>query len=178
LTNDTHHQKHLDVDEDDVEEIKKIDPPKPKIPGLTETQLKGLLVIQKSKDPERMKFFQLLIDYIEKLSKSQANIGTLYKMSDQPGTGAITDLMNNISVKKKIPQQTAAGVACCLLMQLLRTRPENNLDEKELKEIDSNTLDSDLLRSMINGDNCKLLYDAIFNHMLIVIDEGRASVKD
>jgi len=172
-------KKQLKVDDDDVEKIeeKKTKPQVLNKSSFTEKQNKGLQVIQRANDVERMKYCNLLMQYLEKLSKSNVKLGTLYILSVQPDSKLITELMSDIVTRNKVPQSASAEVAYCLLMQMLRTRPEENLNKKMLKEIDTNSLDSDQLRNMIKDDSCQDLYDAIFNHMVIIIDDGNSNIK-
>lgn len=60
-------------------------------------------------------------------------------------------------------------------MQILRTRQNHNTQKEDLEQHD--TIDSDELRIILSHNKCQMFYEAIFEHMLNIIEDKSSTVQ-
>ena len=171
---------HVQVDEDDIDKAEESKEPKQKTIkdlNLNEKSKEGLQIIQKAQDPQRVSVAKILIDYIEKISFSNANTQVLYNLKNSATSGEeVLELMYDVSKKKKVNNTVKVEAAATLLMQLLKSREKHNVDQEYMKH-NEDELDSNEIRKIIHEEGCKNLYDAIFDHMVRVVSNKKSEIE-
>lgn len=145
---------------------------------LTERGKKGLKVIRESNDSQRKNYSKILIKFIESKMKVVKTDNYLYNLDecDDPSMSQlICEQIYEIEQRKQPGKTLSLEVACGLLMQLFRTRKQENIKAEYLDE-DNNNITSDEIRRMIQDKGCAEIYDLIYEHMLNVIEAKKSSI--
>ncbi|CAI2377073.1 unnamed protein product [Moneuplotes crassus] len=182
--NRSKHFGKIEIDDQDLEKPSKKEESKKKSKNAkqmvrTKEGRKGLVIIQQATDAERYKYSQILVKFIEEnmtKAKSKNKLYNLDECDDPSMSEKICEHVYEINLKNKAGKTLSVEVACGLLMQLLRTRGNENIHPDDLDE-DNNNITSEEIRRLIQDKGCANLYELIYDHMLNAIEAKKSTIS-